>query len=136
MTHLARRLYVPSIITAVLGAVSATLGVLHNHYDVFRIALVALITAIPPLGYCLIHRANQASDDQLADMHRAGYRLALQHVHMGLLDSPAAPPDGGEGVEEEDTQGISIIRSGDLPDNVRPIRSHDDEEDDDNRKAV
>jgi hypothetical protein len=92
--------------------------------------LLVTVGAIPTLCYALTHRATQASDDQLAEAHTAGYRLALQHVHMGLLDSPAAPPDGGEGVEEEDTQGMSIIRSEDLPDNVRPFRPRDDEEDD------
>ncbi|MFD5230982.1 hypothetical protein ACFWJ5_21080 [Streptomyces qaidamensis] len=130
MTRLARRLYAPSVTTVALGFCTAMLGVLRDHMPMHHLGLLVTVAAIPTLGYALIHRATQATDDQLADMHTAGYRLALQHVHMGLLDSPAAPPDGGEGVEEEDTQGISIIRSEDLPDNVRPIRSRDDEEDD------
>lgn len=135
MTRLARRLYAPSVAIAALGTVTATLGVLHDQPDTFRLGIIALVAAIPALCYCLTHLATQASDYQLAEAHSAGYRLALQHVSLGLLGSPAAPPDGGEGVEEEDTQGISIIRSGHLPDNVRPIRSHNDEEDDD-RKAI
>lgn len=130
MTSLARRLYVPSVATVALGFCIAALGVLLNHMHMHHFGLLVTVGAIPALCYALTHRATQASDDQLAEAHTAGYRLALQHVHMGLLDSPAAPPDGGEGVEEEDTQGMSIIRSEDLPDNVRPIRSRDDEEDD------
>ncbi|MFI6371047.1 hypothetical protein [Streptomyces sp. NPDC050546] len=135
MTPLARRLYAPSVAALVLGATTAIHGVLRDHYDGFRLGLVVLITAIPALCYCIAYRATQASDDQLAETHSAGYRLALQHVHMGLLDPPEAPRDGGEGAEGEDTQGISIIRIADLPGNVRPIRPLDEEEDDD-RKAV
>ncbi|MGW5304882.1 hypothetical protein ACWERF_13190 [Streptomyces griseoluteus] len=136
MTRLARRLYVPSVVTVVLGAVTATFGVLHDWEDAFSLGLVASVAALPGLLYCLTNRAAEASDDQLADAHHAGYRLALQHVSMGLLDSPAAPPDGGEGVEEEDTQGISLVDlANHLPDNVRPFRSRNDEEDD-HRKAI
>lgn len=135
MTRLARRLYVPSIATVAVGTLTAMLGVLRNHPDTWRLGLLVLVAAIPALCYCLAYRATQASDDQLADTHRAGYRLALLHVHLGLLDQPDAPTDGGEGVEEEDTQPISMIWAADLPDNVRPIRAHDTEEDD-NRKAV
>ncbi|MFF9704127.1 hypothetical protein ACF1FE_23550 [Streptomyces griseofuscus] len=135
MTPLARRMYVPSLAALAFGATTAIHGVLRDHYDGFRLGLVMLITAIPALCYCIAYRATQASDDQLAQTHSAGYRLALQHVSLGLLDTPDAPPDGGEGAEEEDTQGISIIRAADLPGNVRPIRPRDDKEDD-NRKAV
>lgn len=134
MTPIARSLYVPSVATAAVGTALAMLGVLLPHRTLWAAGLLAAVAAIPVLCYCLIHRATQASDDQLAEAHTAGYRLALQHVHMGLLDSPAAPPDGGEGVAEEDTQGISIIRSADLPDNVWLIRARDKEDDD--RKAV
>jgi hypothetical protein len=129
MTRLARRLYIPSVTTVALGFCIATFGVLRGHMATHHFGLLVTVVGIPILCYALIHRATQASDDQLAEAHTAGYRLALQHVHMGLLDSPA-PPDGGEGVEEEDTQGMSIIRSEELPDNVRPFRSRDDEEDD------
>jgi hypothetical protein len=130
MTRLARRLFIPSVATVSLGFCLATFGVLRGHMSIHHFGLLVTVVGIPTLCYALIHRATQASDDQLAESHTAGYRLALQHVHMGLLDPPAAPPDGGEGVEEEDTQGISVIRSEDLPDNVRPFRSRDDEEDD------
>ncbi|MFG2650925.1 hypothetical protein [Streptomyces sp. NPDC048436] len=135
MPRLARALYVPSVALSALGTVTATLGVLHDQPDVFRLGMIALVAAIPALCYCLTHRATRVSDYQLTETHSAGYRLALQHVSLGLLGSPAAPPDGGEGVEEEEAQGIVTIPRGDLPDNVRPIRSHDDEEDTRKRKA-
>lgn len=135
MTQLARRLYIPSVTAVALGFCIAALGVLLNHMAMHHFGLLVTVGAIPPLCYSLTNRAAQNSDDQLAESHRAGYRLALQHVHMGLLDSPAAPPDGGEGVEEVDTQETCTVRSADIPDNVWPIRSHDDKEDD-NRKAV
>ncbi|ALM38197.1 MULTISPECIES: hypothetical protein [Streptomyces] len=132
MTLLARRLYFPSTVAVALGTVIAISGVLVGHFTMWRLGLVCLVAAIPALCYCLAQRASQASDDQLADMHRAGYRLALQHVALGLLDSPAAPPDGGEGAPSEDTQGLSIVRPAELPDNVRRLRARDNR----NRKAV
>ncbi|MEU9306919.1 hypothetical protein [Streptomyces sp. NPDC048256] len=128
MTPLARRSYIPSLTVAALGVVAAIYGVLLDHYDVWRIGLLALIAAIPAVCYSLAHRASRASDDRLAETHSAGYRLALQHVHLGLLDTPDAPRDGGEGADGETTQGISIIRSADLPGNVRPIRPRDNKE--------
>ncbi|MFH9295657.1 hypothetical protein [Streptomyces sp. NPDC017520] len=135
MNRLAHRLYTPSLTAAAVGTVTAALGVLQSHTDTWRVGMLILATAIPALCYCLAYRATQATDAQLADIHRDGYQLGLLHVHMGLLDQPSAPPDGGEGVEEEDTQGISVIRLADLPDNVRPIRGHGDEEDN-TRKVV
>ncbi|MEI5099033.1 recombinase family protein [Streptomyces sp. PmtG] len=88
MTRLAQRLFAPSVAIAVLGTVSATLGVLLDRYDAFRLGVVALVAVIPVLCYCLTHRATQASDYQLAETHSAGYRLALLHVSMGLLGLP------------------------------------------------
>ncbi|MBT2381975.1 hypothetical protein J7E90_33060, partial [Streptomyces sp. ISL-111] len=109
--------------------------VLQNHPDTGRVGMLILATAIPALCYCLAYRAMQATDVQLANTHRDGYQLGLRHVHLGLLDQPSAPPDGGEGVEEEDTQPISIVRGVSLPDNVRLLRAHDGTEDE-TRKAV
>ncbi|MFD7121940.1 hypothetical protein ACFWAA_33605 [Streptomyces sp. NPDC059922] len=134
MTPLARRIYAPSVTSGALGTALALVGVICDSFDLWRLGLVALVASIPALCYCLAHRAAQASDDQLAETHSAGYRLALRHVSLGLLDSPAAPPDGGEGVGEEDTQGICTIRSGDLPNNVRPFRPRDSKGND--RKVV
>ncbi|MEU2759354.1 hypothetical protein [Streptomyces sp. NPDC007094] len=136
MAHrLARRLFVPFIAIGAGGTITAGAGILQNHPDTFRAGLTLLVAAIPGLCYCLAYRAAQATDVQLADARRDGYRLALHHVHMGLLDQPSAPPDGGEGVEEEDTQPISIVRGVSLPDNVRPLRAHDNAKDG-TRKAV
>ncbi|HEY1179127.1 MAG TPA: hypothetical protein VGF17_23480 [Phytomonospora sp.] len=42
-----------------------------------------------------IRHERQTDTDRLADAHRAGYALALDHVARGLLDQPHAPaPDG------------------------------------------
>ncbi|MFH8793818.1 hypothetical protein [Streptomyces sp. NPDC017941] len=135
MAPLARRLYFPSFATAAFGAALATSGVLRNHYAWSSYGMLILVAAVPAICYCLTHRATQANDERLAETHRAGYRLALHHVSMGLLEPPSAPPDGGEGVEEDDAQKLSTTKSVILPDNVRPIRSHDDEMEND-RKAV
>lgn len=133
MNRTARRLFYPSAVTIALGASVSIYGIYAGSLTIWRAGLLAAVLAFPTLGYALTHRAAEASDDQLAHAHRAGYQLALYHVSQGLLDTPAAPPDGGEDVGPEDTQGVAILR--DLPDNVRPIRGRDDEEDD-NRKAV
>ncbi|MFD5901751.1 hypothetical protein ACFWHG_09630 [Streptomyces microflavus] len=135
MSHrIARRLYLPSIAIGAGGAMTAGVGILQDHADVFRTGITLLIAAIPALSYCLAYRAELTTDMQLAEARRDGYRLALHHVHMGLLDQPSAPPDGGESVEEEDTLPNSIVRGVDLPDNVRPIRTHATE--DNTRKVV
>ncbi|KUF19563.1 hypothetical protein [Streptomyces silvensis] len=130
MSPLARRLYLPSIATAAFGTAISLYGVLHNLYNVSALGTLALVAAIPALSYCLTARATQASDDQLAETHRTGYRLALQHVAMGLLDPPA-PPDGGERAVEDDTQKAPPTKSVILPDNVWPFRPREDD-----RRAV
>jgi len=135
MDRYARRLFCPSVAAIVLGASISLHGVIRDSLDVWRLGLLLAVMALPVLGYALIYRAARASDDQLADAHRAGYKLALYHVSLGLLDSPAAPPDGGEGVGEDDTRRTTTATAV-LPDNVRPFRSRDDEQDTDTRKAV
>lgn len=107
MNHrIARRLYLPSIAIGAGGVITAAVGILQNHADVFRTGLTLLVAAIPALCYCLTYRAGQTTDVQLAEARQDGYRLALLHMHMGLLDQPSAPPDGSKDVEEEDAQPI------------------------------
>ncbi|MFD9150322.1 hypothetical protein ACFWDF_24220 [Streptomyces diastaticus] len=132
MTRLiARRALVPSTATVSVGIVIGLVGVLLDSLGIWRFGLLVTVAAFPPLCYALVHRALQASDDQLASTHRAGYQLALFHVAEGLL-GPVAPPDGGEDVGQGTRQRTAA--AGALPDNVRPFRARDDEED--NRKAV
>ena len=133
MNRLSRHLFTPSVAAITGGATVGLFGVLTERFPIWRVGLLTIVAALPALSCALIYRAAQASDDQLAHVHRAGYQLALYHVSQGLLDTPAAPPDGGEDVGQEDTQGIVILR--DLPGNVRPFRPRDGKEDD-HRKAV
>ncbi|MBT3157385.1 hypothetical protein KQH42_07145 [Streptomyces sp. CHA1] len=128
----ARRILMPSIAAVAVGAVIGLVGVLLDSLSIWRFGLLLTVAAIPLLCYSLIYRALQASDDQLAATHRAGYQLALFHVAEGLL-GPIAPPDGGEDVGHSVTHQAGARDY--LPDNVRPLRDRGNEEDD-NRKAI
>jgi hypothetical protein len=133
MNRIARRLFRPSVAAIITGVSIAMFGVLCGSLHIWRLGLLVAVAALPALCYALIHRAAVASDDQLAHAHRTGYQLALYHVSLGLLDTPAAPPDGGEGVGHADPQGLPAPRT--APGNVRPLRPRDRAETD-NRKAV
>jgi len=124
-----RLIFALSVIAVALGTGLAMTGVLRDHLPVWRVGLIVLVAALPSLCYALIHRASQVSRDQLDLTYRAGYEQALRHVSMGLLD-PTAPTDGGETVARDGTQGITPRGAKHLPDNVRPIRPHDDKEKD------
>ncbi|MCQ9706637.1 hypothetical protein [Streptomyces sp. BSP1] len=128
----ARRTLVPAIAAIAVGTAIGLVGVLLDSLPIWRFGLLLTVAAIPPLCCSLLYRAVQASDDQLANTHRAGYQLALLHVAEGLL-GPVAPPDGGEDVGQTSLRHRAA--PGCLPDNVRPLRGRDDEEDD-TRKAV
>ncbi|MEK9521421.1 hypothetical protein MIU24_18805 [Streptomyces venezuelae] len=92
----ARHLYIPSTALITLGTLLAIVGVFAPHVYAYRLGVLLAIVALPPLGYALLHRATRATEEQLDHAYRAGYHRALTHVSQGLLDAPAAPPDGGE----------------------------------------
>ncbi|MFB7452807.1 hypothetical protein [Streptomyces sp. NPDC056194] len=127
-----RHLLIPSAAVIVLGALAALVGVFAPHVYAYRLGILLAIVALPSLGYALLHRATQATEEQLDHAYRAGYHRALTHVSQGLLDAPAAPPDGGEEAGH-DPHGIRVPCD-ELPGNVRPIRPHG--KDNGNRKAV
>ncbi|MER8042555.1 hypothetical protein [Streptomyces sp. NPDC094032] len=129
-----RRLYATSAALITLGVLVALVGVLTHSFHTWRLGVLLAVAAMPALGYALIHRAAQATEEQLAHSHRAGYNLALDHVSQGLLDAPA-PPGGGEGAGQYDPHGTNALCDDDLLGNVRPIRPHDGK-DTNNRKAV
>ncbi|WP_406334287.1 hypothetical protein OG814_11650 [Streptomyces zaomyceticus] len=127
-----RHLYIPSAAVIILGALLALVGVFAPHVYAYRLGVLLAIVALPPLGYALLHRATRATEEQLDHAYRAGYHRALTHVSQGLLDAPAAPPDGGEEAGH-DPQGAPAPCDDELPGNVRPIRPHGDNNP---RKAV
>ncbi|MFD4371535.1 hypothetical protein ACFWPY_08075 [Streptomyces sp. NPDC058527] len=127
-----RQLYIPSATVIVLGTLGALAGVLTNTVPIWRIGVLLAIVALPPLGYALLHRANQATEEQLDHAYRAGYHRALTHVSQGLLDAPAAPPDGGE--EAGHGPHGAHTPCDDPLGNVRLIRPHG--KDNNPRKAV
>ncbi|MFF5501227.1 hypothetical protein [Streptomyces roseolus] len=127
-----RHLYIPSAAVIILGALLALVGVFAPHVYAYRLGVLLAIVALPPLVYALLHRATRATEEQLDHAYRAGYHRALTHVSQGLLDAPAAPPDGGEEAGHG-PQGAHTPCD-ELPGNVRPIRPHG--KDTNPRKAV
>ncbi|MFF3886566.1 hypothetical protein [Streptomyces sp. NPDC001914] len=138
----ARRMYAPTVAILVAGIVIGLLGIFQDGGDVSRAGILLAFAALPPLCYWQTQRAHDGVEDQVADAHEAGYRLALEHVAKGLLTKHAAPPDGGTHVEpiadratlhEQRAPGKTEgpLAAG----NVRPLRliRHDE---DDERKIV
>ncbi|APD18561.1 hypothetical protein SEA_PICARD_31 [Streptomyces phage Picard] len=127
-----RHLAISSVAVIVLGALLALGGVFAPNFHAYRLGILLALLALAPLGYALLHHATRATEEQLDHAYRAGYHRALTHVSQGLLDAPAAPPDGGEEVGQYDAQGNALCDD-DLLDNVRPLRPY---ENTNPRKAV
>lgn len=90
-TFLPMRAYAILLIALVVGLT----GMIADNGDLMRCANLLAILGVPPLIVGHIKRAHTVQDDQLADAHRAGYQLALEHVARGLLDQHSTvPPDG------------------------------------------
>ncbi|MFE7017651.1 hypothetical protein ACFVAQ_45580 [Streptomyces sp. NPDC057651] len=85
-----------------LGLTIGLLGLFDKEGVYARAGLLLTVAAMAPLIVWQSQRAHQATADQLAAEHDAGYRLALEHVARGLLDQPTAPPDGGDRAEATD----------------------------------
>ncbi|MFI1191576.1 hypothetical protein [Streptomyces californicus] len=132
-----RRLYAPTVAILIAGITLGLLGIFQDGGDVSRAGILIAFASLPPLCYWQTQRAHDAVEDQVADAHEAGYRLALEHVAKGLLSRNAVPPDGGKCVEPvEDRATVNDDRAAGgtagpvVPNNVRPLRliRHDDDE--------
>ncbi|WP_432194754.1 hypothetical protein [Streptomyces sp. bgisy027] len=124
-----RTLYAPTLGILVFGIVLGLVGIFQDGGDVSRAGILIAFAALPPLCYWQTQRAHQDIDDRIADAHASGYQLALKHVARGLLDQNAAPPDGGEKVDQADADRAERRphRAADgtpypVLDNVRPLR--------------
>ncbi|MHA4819361.1 hypothetical protein ACXZ65_33985 [Streptomyces aculeolatus] len=82
------------LLLAGLGAAIATL--LTGHDGPPRVALLAVVAALPLLVLAAVDHVHRADRAALAAAHYDGYVLALRHVSAGLLDQPTddTPPHG------------------------------------------
>ncbi|WP_326797484.1 hypothetical protein OG946_20355 [Streptomyces sp. NBC_01808] len=79
-----------------IGLAMGVAGVITGSDSPMRAGMLTSLAALPAAVLGMMQRAHILADDQLADAHRAGYELALDHVARGLLDQPAdhTPPHG------------------------------------------
>ncbi|MFE7782073.1 hypothetical protein [Streptomyces nigrescens] len=122
----------PTLALAVLfvGTVVGFVGLLDDGSDMTHAGMLIDLTAVPPIVIAQSQRAHRKAQDEIAAAHTAGYRQALEHVAAGLLDQEAAPPDGGDHIEQDDghdraelaspTSGSRTTRDH-TPDNVRRL---------------
>ncbi|MDX3063390.1 hypothetical protein PV518_14560 [Streptomyces sp. ND04-05B] len=136
-----RKMYAPTVAILVVGITLGLLGIFEDGGDVSRAGILIAFASLPPLCYWQTQRAHDAVEDQVADAHEAGYRLALEHVAKGLLSRKSAPPDGGKHVEPvadrahlDDDRAAGGTAGPVVPDNVRPLRLIRDDYDE--RKIV
>ncbi|MFJ6074686.1 hypothetical protein ACIQFU_28300 [Streptomyces sp. NPDC093065] len=135
-----RRMYAPTLAILITGITLGLLGIFEDGGNVSRAGILIAFAALPPLCYWQTQRAHDAVEDQVADAHEAGYRLALEHVAKGLLSRKSAPPDGGTHVNPvEDRATLDPDLSNGaigpaVPNNVRPLRRT--RSDHDERKIV
>jgi hypothetical protein len=134
-------MYAPTVAILVTGITLGLLGIFQDGGDLSRAGILIAFASLPPLCYWQTQRAHDGIEDQVADAHEAGYRLALEHVAKGLLNKNAAPPDGGEKVDQAtndratlDDRAAQGTAGPVVPDNVRPLRLV--RPDDDERKIV
>ena len=132
-----RRMYAPTLAILVAGITLGLLGIFQDGGDVSRAGILIAFASLPPLCYWQTQRAHDGVEDQVADAHEAGYRLALEHVAKGLLSRKSAPPDGGTHVEQvadratlADDRAAGGTAGPVVSDNVRPLRliRHDHDE--------
>lgn len=92
---------------SVLGTCVLTLATSLGGYaflvqaeELGRVGMLVSVPAATALVVGALRQHATVNDDQLAEAHRAGYTLALDHVARGLLDQPTAPTGGGDQLAE------------------------------------
>jgi hypothetical protein len=123
-------MYAPTVTIFATGITLSLVGIFQDDGgDLSRAGILIAFASLPPLCYWQTQRAHDDVENQVADAHAAGYRLGLEHVAKGLLKRNAAPPDGGEHVDQvEQCADQATHRAANgaagpvVPDNVRPLR--------------
>ncbi|MFF7234438.1 hypothetical protein [Streptomyces sioyaensis] len=93
----------PTLALAVLtvGTVVGFVGLIDDGSDMTHAGMLIALATVPPIVISQSQRAHRKAEDEIAAAHTAGYRQALEHVAAGLLDQEAAPPDGGDHIEQD-----------------------------------
>ncbi|WND36960.1 hypothetical protein RI578_22900 [Streptomyces sp. BB1-1-1] len=85
-----------------VGLAMGVIGLIGEDDDIMRAGMLLGIAALPALIVGHIRHAHRVADEQLADAHRAGYVLALDHVARGLLDQHNDTPPHGHRYDLDD----------------------------------
>jgi hypothetical protein len=103
----------------ILGLVLGVLGVLGRNDDVMRCGILLTVVAAPLVVINALRAERRFLDDQRSASHTAGYRLALEHVALGLLDPASTTPTGpghrADTPEEEPVNVIPLFPISELP---------------------
>lgn len=91
-----RRIHASVIALMALGVLGGSIGMAVENDIIGGLGLFLTVAAMPLLISMENRRAERHGDAQLADTFNAGYRLALEHVALGLLDQHAAPTGPGD----------------------------------------
>lgn len=67
-------------------------GMILSHADLMRAGIFAAIATGTGLICATLRHTSQLTAEERDEIHNAGYKLGLQHVTLGLLDTP---PSGG-----------------------------------------
>lgn len=99
------------------GLAFGIIGLLGVNDDVMSCGFFLTVVAVPLVVINALRGEHRAQDDQLADAHTAGYRLALDHVARGLLDQASTAPTGPghRAAAEEADNVIALFPISQLP---------------------
>lgn len=90
------------------GLTTGVVGILVENNDLRGIGVFLIVAALPPLMMRTLRLSQRVAAHQLAEADNAGYWRALDHVARGLLDTNAAPPNGGHPAKPEQVAGNVI----------------------------
>ncbi|MFH9430274.1 hypothetical protein ACH4JZ_18525 [Streptomyces sp. NPDC017615] len=94
------------------GIAAGCLGMLTGRTQVGWVGLFVAGCGVPLLICRSIKTSMAVRTDELAEARNAGYKMALQHVSLGLLDQHTVPPEG------PGTTAPNVVL-------LRPVRSHE-----------
>lgn len=76
------------------GLTTGLIGLSIGDRDLTVSGVLASVPAATAIVVAVLRQQHTATENALADAHRAGYALALNHVARGLFAPPATPRPG------------------------------------------